>query len=400
MKFYNTQLSNGLNVIGEHNPFAKSVAIGFFVKTGARDEAPEVSGVSHFLEHMMFKGTAKRTALDVTYDLGKIGAQANAYTSEETTVYYMQVLPEYLEQALEILSDMLKPSLLQEDFEVEKNVILEEIALYQDRPSHILFEASLAEFFKGHCAGNSVLGTTDSIKKLKLEQMKEYFAKRYCASNMVFCISGNFDWDMVVSRIGDFCGHWEKGDAKREIISHQPVPSKLELKKDNLNMPQMCFMASGPDVGDDLKYEVSLLANILGDSTGSKLYWSLIDSGIAESAYVSCDDMDGVGIIYAFLSASKDNLSKAKKILCENLDNPIFDESDVELAKTKIKTRLVLQSESTMRRLMAVGNTWLNESKYVALVDHLNRIDKISKSSITKTLEKYPFRAVVEVQIS
>ena len=143
MDFKKYTLENNLTLLGEVNPHAKSVALGFFVKTGARDETADVSGVSHFLEHMMFKGTEKRSALDVTYDLGNLGAQANAFTSEENTVYYASVLPEYFEDTLELLSDMLRPSLSQEEYDVEKKVILEEIALYQDHPMHILFEASM-----------------------------------------------------------------------------------------------------------------------------------------------------------------------------------------------------------------------------------------------------------------
>ena len=143
LKFKSTVLKNGLRVVGEQRSSAVSSALGFFVKTGARDEEADVSGVSHFLEHMMFKGTEKRSALDITYQLGAMGAQANAYTSEENTVYYAAVLPEYFSDALELLSDMLRPALTEEEFKVEKKVILEEIALYQDRPTHVLFEASV-----------------------------------------------------------------------------------------------------------------------------------------------------------------------------------------------------------------------------------------------------------------
>src|SRR5271157_5640470 len=126
MQFHHHVLSNGLNIVGERNPSARSVAIGFFVRTGARDETAEVSGVSHFLEHMLFKGTPRRTALDVNRDFDLIGANYNAFTSEENTVYYCAVLPEYLPQAADILADILRPSLRDEDFDMEKNVILEE----------------------------------------------------------------------------------------------------------------------------------------------------------------------------------------------------------------------------------------------------------------------------------
>src|SRR6478735_5747882 len=134
MTFHQHTLPNGLTILGETNPAALSVAVGFFVKTGSRDETPEVSGVSHFLEHMVFKGTPRRTALDVNRDFDKIGADYNAFTSEENTVFYSAILPEYLPQAVDILADILRPSLRDDDFNMEKKVIIEEIGMYEDRP--------------------------------------------------------------------------------------------------------------------------------------------------------------------------------------------------------------------------------------------------------------------------
>jgi predicted Zn-dependent peptidase len=173
-----TVLSNGLTVVGEPNPANVSAAIGFFVRTGSRDENEQESGVSHFLEHMMFKGTATRSAEDITFQLGNIGAQANAFTSEENTVYYGAVIPEHLPAMQELLSDMLRPAIDPDEFSTEKNVILEEIALYQDRPTHVLFEKAYRTFYGTHPVGNSVLGSTDSISALTYEQMRGYFERR------------------------------------------------------------------------------------------------------------------------------------------------------------------------------------------------------------------------------
>src|SRR6476646_939391 len=140
MPFHQHTLPNGLQIIGETSPAARSAALGFFVRTGSRDETPEECGVTHFLEHMIFKGTPHRTALDVNRDFDKIGADYNAYTSEENTVFYAAVLPEYLPQAVDILADILRPSLRQADFDVEKNVIIEEIGMYEDQPMFSAFD--------------------------------------------------------------------------------------------------------------------------------------------------------------------------------------------------------------------------------------------------------------------
>src|SRR5215210_3341262 len=167
MTFHHPTLPNGLTVLGETNRAALSAAVAFWVKTGSRDETPDVSGVSHFLEHMMFKGTPRRTALDVNLDFDRIGASYNAYTSEENTVYYAAVLPEYLPRAVDILADILRPSLRVEDFDMEKNVIIEEIGMYEDQPMWSAYDHAKRVYFADHPLGNSILGTPASITALQ-----------------------------------------------------------------------------------------------------------------------------------------------------------------------------------------------------------------------------------------
>src|SRR6478672_3428784 len=160
MEFHHEVLSNGLNLIGERSSSARSVATGFFVRTGSRDEAdPAIAGVSHFLEHMVFKGTPRRSALDVNRDFDAIGANYNAFTSEENTVFYGAVLPEYLPQAVDILADILRPSLRGEDFDMEKKVIIEEIGMYDDQPAWSAYDHAKRIYFAEHKLGNSILGT-------------------------------------------------------------------------------------------------------------------------------------------------------------------------------------------------------------------------------------------------
>src|ERR1700730_5737160 len=184
VQFHSHELKNGLQIVGETSPSARSVAIGFFVRTGSRDETPEVSGVSHFLEHMVFKGTPRRTALDVNRDFDRIGAHYNAFTSEENTVFPAAVLPEYLPQAVDILADILRPSLRGNDFDMEKNVIIEEIGMYEDQPIRSAYDHAKRTYFADHPLGNSILGTPESIRALTRDQMHAYFERRYVAPNI------------------------------------------------------------------------------------------------------------------------------------------------------------------------------------------------------------------------
>src|SRR5262245_50173722 len=219
MSFHKHVLPNGLTIIGEISPSAKSVAIGFFVKTGSRDETPQESGVTHFLEHMIFKGTPNRTALEVNYDFDKIGASYNAFTSEENTVFYAAILPEYLPQAVDILADILRPSLRGEDFDMEKKVIIEEIGMYEDQPMWCAYDNAKKAFFADHPLGNSILGTVDSITALTRDQMQTYFDRRYVPQNITVAVAGNFAFGDAVKLIEAKCGVWPAGEAPRVNVT-------------------------------------------------------------------------------------------------------------------------------------------------------------------------------------
>src|SRR5690554_1910970 len=191
------------------------MAVGYFVDTGSRDETPEIAGVSHFLEHMMFKGSDRRSAADINREFDELGASYNAYTSEERTVYYGAVLPESQEPLVDLLSDLMRPALRQEDFDIEKNVILEEIAMYQDMPLHRVFDAAMPGYHAGHPLGNSVLGTARSITDLNREQMLAYFGRRYAPDNLILAAAGNLDWDALVSQASELTRTWTPSGAGR-----------------------------------------------------------------------------------------------------------------------------------------------------------------------------------------
>ena len=216
MPFHSHTLPNGLQIIGETSPSARSAALGFFVRTGSRDETPEVSGVTHFLEHMVFKGTPHRTALDVNRDFDRIGADYNAFTSEENTVFYAAVLPEYLPQAVDILADILRPSLRGEDFDMEKNVIIEEIGMYEDQPMWSRLRPRQARLLRRPSAGQQhPRHASQSITALTRDQMHDYFQRRYVAPNITVAAAGNFDWPQFVALVEKHCGDWPTGPVGR-----------------------------------------------------------------------------------------------------------------------------------------------------------------------------------------
>ncbi len=197
MEFKTKKLANGLVIIGELNESAKSSAVGFFVRTGSRDENAQINGVSHFLEHMLFKGTEKLDSFEVNQAFDNTGAQFNAFTSEESTVFYAAVLPEYLAEITELWAHLMRPALREDDFNIEKNVIKEEIAMYKDLPSFDIIDRCRSLYFNGHPCGNSVLGSEESIDALSAGQMREYFQRRYAPNNIILACTGKFDWDEI-----------------------------------------------------------------------------------------------------------------------------------------------------------------------------------------------------------
>ena len=377
-KFYKTALSNGLTILGEANEANVSAAIGFFVKTGARDETDLESGVSHFLEHMLFKGTPTRSAIDINLELGNLGAQANAFTSEESTVYYSAIIPENFRAMQELLSDMMRPLLDPEEFAMEKKVILEEIALYQDRPHFYLFENAFKDYFG----------------------MKSYFDRRYSPSNIVLAATGNFSWESFVSDAERLCGGWENFSVLRDTPRYAGKSGKRNILRKNLSHSHAVLITSGACAQDPERYPLSLLANILGDSSGSRLYWALIDKGLADSASVDNDERDGTGCFSTYVSTSPERLDEVLSIARSVLASPLdFSEADLERAKSKIVSRIVLDGELPMGRLMALGMEWSYRRESTPLSVIVERVQNVSRGDIEGALKRFPLNEWSEYRL-
>jgi predicted Zn-dependent peptidase len=395
MSFQKHTFANGLTLVGEPSPSARSCAVGFFVRTGARDESAPESGVSHFLEHMVFKGTPRRTADQVNCDFDRIGASNNAYTSEENTVYYAAVLPEYLPDAVDILADILRPSLRGEDFDLEKNVIIEEIGMYEDQPMSCAYDRARKAFFADHPLGNSVLGSVESIRALTRDQMQAYFDRRYVAPNITVSIAGKFDWDEAVKLVGRQCQQWPTGDAPRLGIRPAGPRATLDvIVKDKLNQEQAILLSPAPSVDSPLRHAADILAMVLGDDSCSRLYWALVDPGLADSADVSYHDYEGTGSFITSYSCEPENtaeiLSVIRSIFAEVQHDGITAE-ELEIAKSKVLSRFVRMNERPMSRMMSVGSNWTSLKQYRSVDVELAAFDAVSLADVRQVLEQFPF---------
>lgn len=393
MKFRSHRLPNGLEIVAECNDDAHSTGLGFFVRTGSRDESDEVAGVSHFLEHMVFKGTPVRSAEDVNRDFDEMGAQYNAFTSEENTVYYAAVLPESQEPCVDLLADIMRPSLRTDDFNMEKQVIIEEIRMYDDQPPYGADERIRALFFGKHPLSRSVLGTEESITDLTPEQMRTYFESRYSPGNMILAASGRVDFEALVEQVGSRCGDWQPAAAPRDIARAKPLSGFDVMHRENSNQEYIVQLAAGPSATDNDRFAAKLLSTMLGDDCGSRLYWELVEPGLAEHASLMHWEYDGSGVFMSSLSGAPEEaesmLETVHRIYRE-AEKSGFTADELAQAKSKLNSRVVLSSERPRSRLFSVGGNWLQRGEYRSVKDDLVAVDQVTLDEVHAVLAKYP----------
>lgn len=393
MEFRKHRLANGLDVVAECNPAARTTSVGFFVKTGARDETPEVAGVSHFLEHMVFKGTPRRSAADVNREFDELGAHYNAFTSKEHTVYYAAMLPEYTERIVDLLADIMRPALRDEDFETEKQVILEEIKMYEDQPPFGADEKCEAAHYGEHPLAHSVLGTVDSVGKLPVEAMRAYFERRYSPGNLALAAAGNVDFDALVRMAERFCGDWTPCPAERLLRPAGPHAEFKVIHKDSSSLEYVLQLSPAPGAIDEERYAAKILATVLGDDTGSRLYWELVDTGLAESAGIGHYDYQETGLFGTQFNCvpenTSENLQKVRDIFLRAEQDGIRPD-ELAQAKNKINSRVVLGSERPRVRLFTVGGNWIQRQEYRSVRDDLDAVERVTIADLEAVLKKYP----------
>jgi len=391
MEFREKTLENGLSIIGELNTSAKSAAVGFFVRTGSRDEAEQINGVSHYLEHMLFKGTDRLSAFDVNRAFDRTGAQFNAFTSEENTVYYAAVLPEYLAEVTRLWIELMRPALRDEDFQLEKNVIKEEIAMYKDTPSFDVMDRCRHLHFDGHPCGYSVLGSEESIEGLSAEQMRDYFSRRYVPNNMALAFAGNFDWDRLCSVVEEPCSRWRPRAAERKLEHCRGSGKKHRLEKSNLAREHICLMSTGVSAQDERRFAASLLACVIGDDVGSRFFWELVDRALAEAASMQFAAMDGTGAFCSYIRCSIDNAGKVLEVvrrIFEQVDRDGITEAELTKAKNKVLSALVIKNELPMGRLVDLGFNWTYLREYRTIEQDVAAIKAVTVSDVNAVIKQ------------
>ena len=386
------QFDNGLTTVIEFMPQAVSTAVGFFVKTGARNEDAKLDGVSHFLEHMMFKGTQKRGWQEINREFDQMGARYNAFTSWEETCYYAWVLNEEVPHALELLSDMLASKLPEDEFTTEKKVILEEIARYQDMPDHVVFEEAMRLAFAGHRLSSNILGTPKTIGALTRDQMHDYFNQRYVPSNIVLFACGNVDEQKFMAQVDALWG----GRTGPRPVDVTPTPGfhpgKKIIQRKDVAREHVVIMWPALPLSDRRSVAASLLGAVLGDDRNSRIYWALRHTGLAEEAGGGYWGFSDTGLMAVNASCDPAKANQVTALLrkeAARLKDGIKPD-ELQRAKNRARTSLVFSAETPFNRFRQLMHQWSVRRELLTTEEMLARVDEVSVKDLYTLLAEFP----------
>lgn len=386
-------LDNGLRVVAEVVPGAHSSAAGFFVRTGARDEPGTLMGVSHYLEHMMFKGTDDLDADAINRGFDDLGASNNAFTSREMTCFYAHTLPEGLGKATDLLSAMMRPALRGTDFDTEKQVILEEIAMYADNPFWVLYEQTIERRYGDTPLGHRVLGTNDTVGAMTRDQMNKYFTDRYAPDAMVVAFAGDVNFEKCLSQVRERCGSWKATGASRDHSMPDRNEGRFDLTDEKVHRGYMIGVSDAPSVGSGQRHAAALLAQILGGEDNSRLHWALIETGLAEEAQAAYDGLDRHGEFFVYASGDPDKLGEIEDVIRREIKGlrDSITEEDLERLRSKALTGMTLAGERPAGRMMRLGRTWTMLGRYTSLDEELEQLSKVTVDDLKAVCDEHPF---------
>lgn len=376
---------NGVRIVLENIPTVRSVAIGVWIGTGSRNEDPTINGVSHFLEHMFFKGTKTRSARDIAESFDRIGGQVNAFTSKEYTCYYAKVLDEHADQALDTLADMFFNSTFdEEELKREKNVVYEEIKMYEDAPDDIVHDLLSKASFGNHPLGYPILGTEATLDTFNGDSMRDYMSKTYIPENVVISVAGNID-DSFVQEIEKYFGEYTSPNKPQQAEKPTFFTEKLARKKDT-EQAHLCLGFEGLAIGSKDVYSLIVLNNVLGGSMSSRLFQDVREQrGLAYSVFSYHSSYRDNGLVTIYGGTGSNQLDVLYDTIQDTL-NELKDKgiTDKELnnSKEQLKGNLMLSLESTNSRMSRNGKNELMLGEHRSLDEIIQLVSDVTKPSV------------------
>lgn len=386
-------LANGLKVVIEVMPGVRSAAAGFLVRTGARDETPQLAGVSHFLEHMMFKGTGKRGWREINIDFDRMGSTYNAFTAEDRTFYYGWVRSADIGKQIELLADMMRSALPVEEFKTEKNVILEEIAMSKDHLEHVMFDFLQEKVFAGHPLAWPILGYEETVGALTRDQMHEYFSRRYAPDNMTLIVTGSVDPPEIIALAEKHCGSWKPSGTKTHRVP-PPVHAGTDVLQADRFQQQVIALTFPSVSATDARIETaSAAATILGGEN-SRFYWNIVQKGLAPRAGAHHLDYADCGVLILFGAGPPDQAEQfhdAMRAETTKLVREGVTEDEVNRVKNKTLTSLAVEAEAPYYRLTQLIEDLEYHGRPRTIEETLAEVNAISVATIRDYLAAFRF---------
>ncbi|MCW9708931.1 M16 family metallopeptidase [Fodinibius salsisoli] len=382
-----TILDNGLKIVTEHVESVKSVAVGIWAKTGSRNETEKQSGVTHFLEHMLFKGTETKSSYDIAMSMESVGGYLNAFTSSEYTCYFSRCLNTNLSRALDVLSDMvLNPSFPEDEIQKEKNVVIEEMKMYRDSPKDYLLEEFSAHLFNGHPLGRSTLGHEESVSAFSREDLYQYMTDRYQPSNLLVAVAGNVDHDQVVELVSEVFAEIES----KPLKELDQTLTDYETKKIKLSRPieqtHLIMGRRGLDYDHDDKYQLLLANTVLGGGMSSRLHQNVREQyGYCYTITSFNQSYKDTGMYGIYVGTDEEYVEHVRDLIQKELDKlkeePI-PEKELFEAKSQLKGKLLLSLESMSSRMRRLAKSEIYFNRYITLDELIENIDGVQSDEV------------------
>jgi len=385
-------LANGIRVVSETLPKSRSVSIGVWVKVGSRHEPPEIGGVSHFIEHLFFKGTERRTAKDIAIEMDSIGGEMNAFTSQETTTYYAKVVDEHLPVAIEILSDILLGSKFDPvEMEKERKVILEEIKGVEDTPDDYIHELFTGTVWPDNSLGRPILGTRETIRGLKHENIISYIGDNYSPKEIVISVAGNFEHSHLIELLNKSFGKLSRSTVARQEVT--PVFSRaLTVKKKSLEQVQLCLGCKGLQYTSEDRYVISALNTVLGNSMSSRLFQEVREQrGLAYSIYSYVTSYRDTGLLTVYAGADPASALDVVRLVLKEFkkikEEGITPAEELRV-KNQIKGSLVLSLESSNSHMSRIARQEIYFGKYLSMDDIIKGVEKVTREQVQQLAQR------------
>ncbi|MGN0136917.1 insulinase family protein [Anaerotignum sp.] len=386
-------LDNGIKVALESISYVRSISFGIWVKNGSRNELPRENGVSHYIEHMMFKGTENRTARQIAEEMDALGGQINAYTTKEYTCYHTRVLDKHIDRALDVMSDMLlHPLLAEEDVRKERNVITEEIYMYDDAPEELVHDALQDAIWRESSLGMPILGTEETIGAFDSQFIREYYERNYHQDNMVLSMAGNFETEEMLEKLNQKLGGWKREQPFQPYDTQASYHISCVEKEKDVEQVHVCIAFPGLEREHPQKYAMAIFNTLFGGGMSSRLFQKIREEhGLTYSIYSYTTAFADTGIFTICASMNPNQAEKVFELIAEEIKEvkaEAFPEKLIEVTKEQMISNFIIGTESTLNRMTSAGASLLLRGSVQETEEVIQKIEAVTAEDVLEVARK------------